>query len=238
VSHAIALHPALAANKCLSTNPTLTLHSYERHAAAIPHHIAARSRSPPTHSVARHGSSPPQPALPHARDAAVFIDPDAPTSNYTLATNHLKAPFNMATFNDGYHITHHVSSTTHWSEMPLHFITHLDKYEAAGALVFRGVSFEEMTIAAFSGERGLRNLARHVVQLTPERKSEDELVAVLRRRLQPIPSREPKPFLPEKAVCLANEAFWVGAWLWGFPTAIIPVTMLPVFHSILYWASL
>ena len=115
---------------------------------------------------------------------------------------------------------------------------YLDKYEAAGALVFRGVSFEEMTIAAFSGEKGLRNLARHVVQLTPDRKSDDELVALLRRRLQPIPTREAKLFLPEKAVCLVNEAFWVGAWLWGFPTAIIPVTILPVFHSILYWASL
>ena len=144
----------------------------------------------------------------------------------------------MATFNDGYHITHHVSSVTHWSEMPLHFIHHLDRYEAAGALIFRGVSFEEMTIAAFSGERGLRNLARQIVQLTPERKSEDELVALLRRRLQPIHSKESKLFLPEKAVCLANEAFWIGAWLWGFPTAIIPVAMLPVFHSILYWASL
>ena len=47
----------------------------------------------------------------------VFVDPQRPTSNYGLATNHLGAPFNMLSFNDGYHITHHVSSITHWSEV-------------------------------------------------------------------------------------------------------------------------
>ena len=48
----------------------------------------------------------------------IFVNPDDPKSNYGLACNHINAPFNMLTFNDGYHITHHVSSITHWSEMP------------------------------------------------------------------------------------------------------------------------
>ena len=57
----------------------------------------------------------------------IFVDPKDPASNYGLATNHLKVPFNMVTFNDGYHITHHVNSHCHWSEMPLHFINNIDK---------------------------------------------------------------------------------------------------------------
>lgn len=57
----------------------------------------------------------------------IFIDPRDPGSNYGLATNHLCVPFNMVTFNDGYHITHHVNSQCHWSTMPLNFIKNIDQ---------------------------------------------------------------------------------------------------------------
>ena len=83
----------------------------------------------------------------------IFVDPANPQSNYGLACNHLNAPFNMLTFNDGYHITHHVSSITHWSEMPLHFIRHLDAYEAGGAIIFRELTFDDITFNVFAGEK-------------------------------------------------------------------------------------
>merc|ERR1719311_1703588 len=94
----------------------------------------------------------------------IFVNPDDPTSNYGLACNHINAPFNMLTFNDGYHITHHVSSITHWSEMPLHFIQHLDQYEANGAIIFRDIPFDEITFSVWQGEKGLRKLASKVIQ--------------------------------------------------------------------------
>ena len=72
------------------------------------------------------------------------IDPKNPDSNYCLATNHLRVPFNMVTFNDGYHITHHVNSHCHWASMPHHFITHIDQYEAGGAICFEGINFLEV----------------------------------------------------------------------------------------------
>merc|ERR1719198_2429773 len=98
----------------------------------------------------------------------IFVNPDDPTSNYGLACNHINAPFNKLTFNDGYHITHHVSSITHWSEMPLHFIQHLDAYEAGGALIFQNIAFDELTFNVFAGEAGLRRLAKQVIQIVPE----------------------------------------------------------------------
>merc|ERR1719487_941084 len=82
----------------------------------------------------------------------IFVNPDDPTSNYGLACNHINAPFNMLTFNDGYHITHHVSSITHWSEMPKHFIEHLDAYEKGGAFIFQGIAFDDITLSVFAGE--------------------------------------------------------------------------------------
>merc|ERR1719353_1140701 len=127
----------------------------------------------------------------------IFVDPDNPTSNYKLACNHINAPFNMLTFNDGYHITHHCSSITHWSEMPLHFIQHLDQYEKGNAIIFQGIAFDDITFNVFAGEKGLRNLATKVIQITPEHKTEEELIALFKYRLQPIASEATKLKTPQ-----------------------------------------
>jgi len=166
----------------------------------------------------------------------IFVDPDNPTSNYGLACNHLNAPFNMLTFNDGYHITHHCSSITHWSEMPLHFIQHLDAYEAGGAILFKHIPFDEITFSVFAGERGLRRLASKVVQITPKHLSEDELVALFRKRLQPIASEQSKLKAPEVSVLLMNELLWGALYLAGMPIAILPATFVPIFHAIYFLA--
>jgi hypothetical protein len=162
----------------------------------------------------------------------IFVDPDNPKSNYGLACNHINAPFNMLTFNDGYHITHHVSSNTHWSEMPIHFIQHLDKYEQGGAILFQGINFDDVTFSVFAGEKGLRRLAKKVVQLTPEPRTESELVAMFRKRLQPVRSEADKLKAPQISVLLANEAFWIAAWYFGFPYAIFAALAVPLFHLI------
>merc|ERR1719487_1412115 len=103
----------------------------------------------------------------------IFVDPDDPTSNYGLATCHLNAPFNMLTFNDGYHITHHVNSRIHWTEMPLHFIEHIDKYEEGDAIVLHGVNFEEVSFAVWGGN--LPDLADKIVQLREVKRTKAEL---------------------------------------------------------------
>jgi len=166
----------------------------------------------------------------------IFVDPENPTSNYGLACNHLRAPFNMLTFNDGYHITHHVSSITHWSEMPLHFIRHIDQYEAGGAILFEGIPFDDVTFNVFAGEAGLRRLAKRVVQITPTPLTDDELVAKFRKRLQPIKSETAKLKAPQISVFLVNELLWTGLAALGFPCAIMPAVMVPIFHAIYFLA--
>ena len=167
----------------------------------------------------------------------IFVDPANPQSNYTLACNHINAPFNMLTFNDGYHITHHVSSITHWSEMPLHFIRHIDQYEKGGAILFRGIPFDDVTFSVFAGEKGLRRLASKIVQLRPDPLSEDELVAMMRQRLQPIRSEKDKLGSPQLSVFLANEIWWLVVFLLGFPYAYLPAIAVPLFHSIVWTAA-
>ena len=165
----------------------------------------------------------------------IFVDPDAPSSNYGLACNHINAPFNMLTFNDGYHITHHVSSITHWSEMPVHFIKNLDKYEEGGAIIFKHIPFDEITFNVWAGEPGLRRLAKKIVQITPVHKSEDELVAMMRKRLRPVTSEKTKLGSSQKGIFLANQALWLTAWFYGFPMAAVPAMSVPLFYLIYHF---
>lgn len=160
----------------------------------------------------------------------IFVDPDEPKSNYGLACNHLNAPFNMLTFNDGYHITHHVSSVTHWSEMPLHFIKNLDKYEQGGAILFDGINFMDLGIHVMNGEKGLRFLASKIVQLKEQPLSEAELIAMMKRRLQPIESEATKLRSSQLAIFMLGELMWIVYWACGFPLASVYAVAVGFFH--------
>lgn len=160
----------------------------------------------------------------------IFVDPDDPTKNYGLACNHLNHPFNMCTFNDGYHITHHVSSVTHWSEMPLHFIKNLDKYEQGGAILFDGINFMDLGIHVMNGEKGLRFLASKIVQLKEQPLSEAELIAMMKRRLQPIESEATKLRSSQLAIFMLGELMWIVYWACGFPLASVYAVAVGFFH--------
>ena len=75
------------------------------------------------------------------------------------------------------------------------------------------------------------------MQLRPDPLSEDQLVAMLRKRLQPIRSEKDKLRAPQLAVFLANEVWWYIAHVLGFPYAILAVFAAPLFHAIVFMAA-
>ena len=65
----------------------------------------------------------------------MFVNPECPRSAYGMAYNCVASGDNSMTFNDGYHILHHLNSNTHWSELPARFMNLLQQHVATkGAL--------------------------------------------------------------------------------------------------------
>lgn len=64
------------------------------------------------------------------RSQHIFIDPAAPRSDYHLAYNCVGVADNQRTFNDGYHVVHHLNSKVHWADMPAQFEATLERQAA------------------------------------------------------------------------------------------------------------
>ncbi len=92
--------------------------------------------------------------------------------------------YNARAFNDGYHIGHHLKSNRHWTEMPQDFLDSRERYAREGAIVFEGLDFFLVSILLWTGSWGI--LARRYVRLDGEPRSDEEVIAMLKSRVQPI----------------------------------------------------
>jgi len=81
----------------------------------------------------------------------MFLDPRDPESPYSCTYNCMNAVDNAWTFNDGYHIVHHVNSRLHWSQMPQDFMDNIQKYADRDTLVFDGLGFFDVGALVLTG---------------------------------------------------------------------------------------
>lgn len=123
----------------------------------------------------------------------IFIDPQDNESNFALTYNCMDTPGNQTTFNDGYHVVHHLKAGLHWTEMPKYFHDTRELHFKSGALTFRGIHFMDVGIFVMTGQ--LRKLAKHYVHLGPEDSAPtfEEIEEKFRSWLKPIrPGPSPK----------------------------------------------
>jgi len=130
----------------------------------------------------------------------MFLDPAQPESPYGCTFNAMNAVDNAWTFNDGYHIVHHVHSRLHWTEMPNHFMKNIQTYADEDCVVFDGLGFFDVGMLVMLGK--LDTLAKHYVNwgfLGGKQRSHDEIIAMFKERLVPMPPLKEREAMKKKS---------------------------------------
>jgi fatty acid desaturase len=116
-----------------------------------------------------------------------FIDPTDPENAYKNSVTCINTKYNVKCWNDGYHISHHIQPTMHWTEHPVYFRNTLQDYIDNNAVVFDHIHFLHVFIYLMRGRYDL--LAKHFVNVGDRFKSDEEIIAFLRARTQKIDVR-------------------------------------------------
>ncbi len=119
-----------------------------------------------------------------------FVCPDDPGSSYKSAITCVNIRYNRRCFNDGYHISHHLSATRHWTEHPQELLDNVEKYRDADAVIFEGIDFHGVWF--FLMTKNYPALAKHFVDLRETRRSDDEIIALLKKRTGAIDCTKPE----------------------------------------------
>jgi hypothetical protein len=109
-----------------------------------------------------------------------FVDQADPENNYRNSITCINATYNRRCFNDGYHISHHLKASRHWTDHPKEFTDNIANYAAERALVFEGIDF--FVVWLFLMLRRYDWLAARLVPLGDAPIDTAEAIAVMRSR--------------------------------------------------------
>jgi fatty acid desaturase len=96
----------------------------------------------------------------------------------------INSAYNKRAFNDGYHIGHHLKANRHWSELPQDLLNNREAYVRAGAIVFEGIDFFMVSLLLWTNQ--WRALAKRFVRLDGKERSDNDVIAMLKSRVQPV----------------------------------------------------
>ncbi|MFK7990540.1 MAG: fatty acid desaturase [Sandaracinaceae bacterium] len=121
-----------------------------------------------------------------------FVDPDEPGNDYKSSITCINGRYNRRAFNDGYHISHHLSANRHWTDHPGELSDNLQAYVDNDSIVFEKIDF--FMVWVFLMLKRYDILLKHFVDLREEKRTEEEILALFHRRL--------KRFTPEQLAAL------------------------------------
>lgn len=113
-----------------------------------------------------------------------FIDASEPDNAYKNSTTCINTKYNIKCWNDGYHISHHIAPTMHWTEHPLYFRNTLNEYISNDAIVFEHIHFLHIFVYLMRNRYDL--LAKHFVNIGNRYKTDEEIIAMLKSRVRKI----------------------------------------------------
>jgi fatty acid desaturase len=110
-----------------------------------------------------------------------FVDVDDPNNSYRNSTILMNSSYNHKSYNDGYHIIHHLQPGLHWSEMAQYFQDNPEEFAEQDSLVFDGIQDNQAVwFLLMSGNYD--KLAKHLVNFRG--RTHEELVTLLKERVQ------------------------------------------------------
>jgi hypothetical protein len=109
-----------------------------------------------------------------------FINPTDIATGYGCTTTCINTDGERFSFNDGYHLSHHLRPAMHWSDTRAHTFAHMDDLKDHDAIVFDGLSHFELWKCLMKCD--YVGLAKHYVNLRG--RSDDEIVSLLQARAQ------------------------------------------------------
>lgn len=114
----------------------------------------------------------------------IFIDQTQPSSPYSITYNVISSKMNQRTFNDGYHICHHLSPACHWYDLPLLFESKLQEHIDNRSLIFINSSFLHVGYCVMT--QNYDELDNHFIFLADTNLTKKEREELLRERLRPV----------------------------------------------------
>lgn len=118
-----------------------------------------------------------------------FVDADDPGNHYKNSATCINHKYNHKCWNDGYHISHHILPSLHWTEHPKHLLNNAGEYAENKALIFDGLDFLGIYLLLMRGR--YEELAKHVVNINNTFQSEEEVIALMKERTARIPEVAP-----------------------------------------------
>jgi fatty acid desaturase len=113
-----------------------------------------------------------------------FVCAEDPGNPYKNSITCINTKYNHKCWNDGYHISHHIKPSMHWTEHPHFFRSTIDEYITNDAIVFDGIHF--LHVWAYLMGKRYDLLAKHFVNIGGKYGSEEEVVEFLKGRTRRI----------------------------------------------------
>jgi fatty acid desaturase len=131
----------------------------------------------------------------------MFIDPERPWNNFVLSYTCMNSPSQQRSFNDGYHINHHIAPLCHWADLPADFERCVRRFEEEESFCFSGIDNFCIGINVFIGR--LDKLTEHMINPctgkpwkvdTNGNIDRTACIIELKRRLKPVSNLIYRPF--------------------------------------------
>lgn len=109
-----------------------------------------------------------------------FVSADDPGNAYKNSITCINTSYNKKCWNDGYHISHHLKPSMHWTEHPVYFKKTIEDYKTNDAIIFDGIHFLHVFIYLMGKRYDL--LAKNFINLDNRFSSEEEVIGFLKSR--------------------------------------------------------